>query len=101
MNLSRYLTALVTIDFLRTFDSSVSFRNPNCRLSISESSCNSIVDRVSCSAGVVVVAVPAGAAVVVAAAGVAVVVGVADDILFDGGYCCCLNCKFQVSLLYI
>ena len=84
MNLSRYLTAFVMIDFLRTFDSSFSFRNPNWRLSISDSSCSSIVDRVSCSAGaVVVVAVEAAVVEAVVVEVVAAVVSAEDVGVLD------------------
>ena len=84
MNLSRYLMALVTMDLFRTFESSFSFKRPNCRLSISDKSCSSKVDSVSCSdddvdvdEGVAVAVVVVVVVVAVVALGAAVVVGVA------------------------
>ena len=82
MNLSRYLMAFVTMDLFRTFESSFSFKRPNCRLSISDKSCSSKVDSVSCSdddvdEGVAVAVVVVVAVVAVVALGAAVVVGVA------------------------
>ena len=76
--------ALVTMDLFRTFESSISFKRPNCRLSISDKSCSSKVDSVSCSdddvdvdEGVAVAVVVVVVVVAVVALGAAVVVGVA------------------------
>ena len=93
--------ALVTMDLFRTFESSFSFKRPNCRLSISDKSCSSKVDSVSCSDDdvdvdvdegvavavvvvVVVVAVVAlGAAVVVSVAGAAATAGLTAAVTLD------------------